>query len=171
MKNSIKILICTLSIIIFGSVLNAEEKKNIVHDSLNGKIIELKEGKVVDAKLSKDVEYYVLYHSASWWGGCKSVTKQLVSLNKKNNELGKKKKFQLVLVDYDRTKEGLAKYLKSSKMNWPAIKLDQMKSVKKLTSLGETGFIPNVVLLKPDGSMVSNNKEEVIKKLEKYTGS
>ena len=66
MKNSIKIFICTLSIIIFGSVLNAEEKKNIVHDFLNGKIIELKEGKVVDAKLSKDVEYYVLYHSASW---------------------------------------------------------------------------------------------------------
>ena len=29
MKNPIKILICTLSIIILGSVLNAEEKKNI----------------------------------------------------------------------------------------------------------------------------------------------
>lgn len=95
----------------------------------------------------------------------------MVSLNKKNNELGKKKKFQLVLVDYDRSKEALVGYLKSSKMNWPAIKLDQKNSVKKLTSLGETGFIPNIVLLKPDGSMVSNDRAEVLKRLEKYTGS
>ncbi len=95
----------------------------------------------------------------------------MVSLNKKNNELGKKKKFQLVLVYYDRSKEALVGYLKSSKMNRPAIKLDQKKSVKKLTSLGETGFIPNIVLLKPDGSMVSNDRAEVLKRLEKYTGS
>ena len=92
-------------------------------------------------------------------------------MNEKNIKLGDKKKFQLVLVDYDRTPEGLVKYLKSSKINWPAIKLDQKKNLKKLVSLGETGFIPNIVLIKPDGSMVSNDRAEVLKKLEKCTSS
>ena len=75
------------------------------------------------------------------------------------------------MVDYDRTAKGLEGYLKSSKMSWPAIKLDQKKSVSKLTALGETGFIPNIVLLKPDGSMVSNKRNEVIKKLSELSGS
>ena len=95
----------------------------------------------------------------------------MVSLNEKNIKLGDKKKFQLILVDYDRSPEALIKYLKSSKINWPAIKLDQKKSVEKLTKLGETGFIPNVVMLKPDGSMVSNDRVEVLKRLEKLTSS
>jgi hypothetical protein len=56
-------------------------------------------------------------------------------------------------------------------MSWPAIKLDQKKSVSKLTSLGDTGFIPNIVLLKPDGTMVSNKRNEVIKKLSELSGS
>ena len=43
------------------------------------------------------------------------------------------------------------------------------KNLKKLVSLGETGFIPNIVLIKPDGSMVSNDRAEVLKKLEKFT--
>ena len=90
----------------------------------------------------------------------------MVSLNEKNIKLGDKKKFQLILVDYDRSPEALIKYLKSSKINWPAIKLDQKKSVEKLTKLGETGFIP-----KPDGSMVSNDRAEVLKRLEKLTSS
>ena len=92
-------------------------------------------------------------------------------MNEKNIKLGDKKKFQLILVDYDRSSEALIKYLKSSKINWPAIKLDQKKSVEKLTKLGETGFIPNVVMLKPDGSMVSNDRAEVLKRLEKLTSS
>ena len=95
----------------------------------------------------------------------------MVSINEKNLKLGEKKKFQIVLVDYDRSPKGLEGYLKNSKISWPAIKLDQMASLKKFTSLGETGFIPNVVLLKPDGTMVSNDRAEVIKKMTKLAGS
>lgn len=93
------------------------------------------------------------------------MTKQLASINKKNIKLGDKKKFQIVLVDYDRSQKGLENYVKGSEMTWPAIKLDQMKSVSKLTSLGETGFIPNLVLLNAAGEMVSNDRKEVLKKL------
>ena len=90
----------------------------------------------------------------------------MASINKKNIKLGDKKKFQIVLVDfYDRSQKGLDKYVKGSEMTWPAIKFDQKKAVSKLTSLGETGFLPNLVLLNADGKMVSNDRNEVLKKL------
>ena len=34
--------------------------------SLKGKLIELKDGKIQDAKIPADKEYYLIYHSASW---------------------------------------------------------------------------------------------------------
>lgn len=34
--------------------------------ALKGKLIEYKDGKIQDAKISADMDYYVLYHSASW---------------------------------------------------------------------------------------------------------
>jgi hypothetical protein len=74
------------------------------------------------------------------------------------------------LVDYDRTAKVLEGYLRSSKMSWPAIKLDQKESVSELTFIGEA-TMPYIVLLKPDGSMISNKRDEVIKKLEELVGS
>jgi len=37
-----------------------------VASALKGKLIGLKEGGIVDAELTGNPEYYVLYHSASW---------------------------------------------------------------------------------------------------------
>ena len=34
--------------------------------ALKGKLIEDKKGKIQDAKISGNLDYYVLYHSASW---------------------------------------------------------------------------------------------------------
>ena len=34
--------------------------------SLEGKLIELKDGKIQDAKIKGDLDYYLIYHSASW---------------------------------------------------------------------------------------------------------
>jgi|TARA_B110001454_G_C12410151_1_gene304794 hypothetical protein len=95
----------------------------------------------------------------------------LASINERNIKNGDKKKFQIVLVDYDRSSKELEGYVKKSAMTWPAIKLDQKDSVSQLTSLGETGFIPNIVLLNAAGEMVSNKRDEVLKKLSELAES
>jgi len=98
------------------------------------------------------------------------VTKQLVSISKKNNKLGDKRKFQIVLVDYDRSAKKLEGYLKKINISWPAIKLEQMESLGELTSIGEA-TMPHIVLLKPDGTVVSDKRDNVIKKLEELVES
>ena len=42
------------------------KKAAAVPAALKGKLIELKDGKIQDATIAADKEYYVLYHSASW---------------------------------------------------------------------------------------------------------
>ena len=45
------------------------------------------------------------------------------------------------------------------------MKLKGRDKAQDLLKTGSTGFIPNVVLMKPDGTMISNDKAEVLKKL------
>ena len=44
----------------------SDKKSNKITNSLKGKLIELKGDKVTEGKISSSVDYYVLYHSASW---------------------------------------------------------------------------------------------------------
>ena len=95
----------------------------------------------------------------------------MASINEENIKLGDKKKFQVVLVGYDRSQKGNEAYVKGSSMNWPAIKIGEKDALSALTSLGETGFIPNLVLLNPAGEMISNDRQEVLKKLAELAKS
>ena len=49
-----------------GSGASKEASDNEVAAALKGKLIGLEEGGIVDAELTGNPEYYVLYHSASW---------------------------------------------------------------------------------------------------------
>ncbi len=43
-----------------------DNKASEVATALKGKLIAQEDGKIVEAELTGDPEYYVLYHSASW---------------------------------------------------------------------------------------------------------
>ena len=95
----------------------------------------------------------------------------MASIDKKNQALGDKKKFEIILKGYDRNKDAHHEYIKGAKMTWKAIKHAENEGLKALTKKGETGYIPNLILLKPDGTMVSNDRAEVLAKLEKLTAA
>ncbi len=99
------------------------------------------------------------------------MTKQLASIDKKNQALGDKKKFEIILDGYDRNKDAHRKYVKDSGMTWMAVKLADKKALGELTKEGDTGFLPNLILLKPDGTMVTNDRAKVLAKLEELASS
>ena len=49
-----------------GEEKSGGDESNKVATALKGKLIELKGGKIVDGEISENLDYYVLYHSASW---------------------------------------------------------------------------------------------------------
>ena len=95
----------------------------------------------------------------------------MASFEEKNQALGDKKKLQMILVGYDQSTAGNQMYLKQKKIPFPAVKFEGREPLQELLKTGETGFIPNVVLMKADGTLVSNDKAEVMKKIEELVSS
>lgn len=68
LKQFVSIFLIVIALVIpsLGEEKSKEVKSNKVTDALKGKLIELKGDKIADAEISSKVDYYVLYHSASW---------------------------------------------------------------------------------------------------------
>ena len=61
------IYIAAVALLGFAGSLSAQDAAaDKVAETLKGKLIAAKDGKVADAELAGSPEYYVLYHSASW---------------------------------------------------------------------------------------------------------
>jgi hypothetical protein len=100
------------------------------------------------------------------------VTSQLVKLNEKNKALGDDKKFNLVLVGHDDSKEGVAAYLQASGLGCAGAKLpiSEMEFGEPAVTLltkGYEGSIPALLLLDAEGNLVTRDQREVMLKLNK----
>ena len=94
------------------------------------------------------------------------MTAQLVQLYDK---AGDDRKFEIVLFGYDRTPDAHVDYLKKAAIKFPAVKLDERKGLD-LSELGDTGYIPNIVLVKPDGKMITNDRSKALAEITKLAG-
>lgn len=66
MKKTLKLAAIFVMAAGLSLTANAQDKAASVPAALKGKLIEQKNGKIQDATISADKEFYVLYHSASW---------------------------------------------------------------------------------------------------------
>ena len=74
-------------------------------------------------------------------------------------------KFEIVHFSYDSDQKSMEAYMKKSHMAFPAVAKADLKKVGALAKTGETGFIPNAVLVKPDGKLVTNDLDKLIQTL------
>ncbi|MFL2478361.1 MAG: hypothetical protein ACJ0K4_02285 [Verrucomicrobiales bacterium] len=67
-KRLVSVLLAVIALVISscGEEKSGGDESNKVATALKGKLIELKGGKIVDGEISENLDYYVLYHSASW---------------------------------------------------------------------------------------------------------
>lgn len=81
---------------------------------------------------------------------------------------GDKRTFEIILIGYDGSAQKHQRYIKKSNIKWPAIKFADIKSLEKITGLGETGFLPCTALVSKDGKLVTNNDKKVLARLKAW---
>ena len=97
----------------------------------------------------------------------------MAKVYEKNLKLAEdERKFSMLLVGHDDTPEGVAGYLKDSKLGCAAVKtpIGKLKYGEPITTLltkGYTGTIPAVLLLDKDGELVTRDQREILVKLNK----
>jgi nucleoredoxin len=101
-----------------------------------------------------------LYFSASWCPPCVRTTPKLVKCYEELKAAGKK--FEIVFVSSDSSKDEFEKYYKKmvtkcGDQQFLALDYDQRELKNRLSTLFEVEGIPTLVLLKPDGTIITKD--------------
>jgi thiol-disulfide isomerase/thioredoxin len=92
-----------------------------------------------------------VYFSAHWCPPCRAFTPKLVEFRDKNKE-----KFEVVFVSSDKSAKEKQGYMTEVKMLWPSVPW-QAASGKALAKQYDVKGIPMLVILSPDGKLISAN--------------
>jgi nucleoredoxin len=116
------------------------------------------DGKEIDATSLKG-KHVGLYFSAHWCPPCRAFTPSLVKFRDANVE----KDFEIVFVSLDNSQGDKKKYIKQMEMKWPSIPGAGSKTADSLAQQFEISGIPALIILAPDGSVVtSQGREDVM---------
>jgi len=131
----------------------------IVAKSLAGKLVKLKEGKLVPHALDpeKAIDHFLLYFSAGWSPGCKKFTPALVKFYHDAKAAGAN--FEIVFVSLDDSEEEMLQYTGDQKMPWPALRfdaLDELDFVKQAAGRG----IPCLAALDSRGLILAHSYKQ-----------
>jgi nucleoredoxin len=165
MKRSFRLLLtfCFIGALTYGFLLFSQSQQESVSSPEAGKVTLPSEllsaaGDPVSADQVKG-KYIGLYFSASWCGPCRTFTPKLVKFRDQHIE-----NFEVVLVGSDGSAKAQANYMKKYKMPWLALK-NQSEKARELSMSLNVEYIPYVIVLDPDGNVVTKNGKEDIARL------
>ncbi len=119
------------------AVLIAPSGESISHEILQGK-------------------YVGFYFSASWCPPCRIFTPKLIGFRNEHSD-----QFEVVLVGSDRSKEEQQAYVTEHGMPWPSLP-NNGEHAKKLNELFGVQSIPTLIVVSPEGKVVSTRGREDI---------
>ena len=130
---------------------------------LLGEVISGKDGDVSAADLSKN-EVVGLYFSAHWCPPCRGFTPFLCSVYADLKSSGKK--FEVVFISSDRDQSSFDEYY--GEMPWLALPYSDRKRKGKLSSKYGVQGIPTLVLLDPQGNVISKDGRSAVQNPELF---
>lgn len=112
------------------------------------------------SKESLKGKFVGIYFSAHWCGPCRRFTPLLVEFRNAHAA-----EFEVVFISSDKSAEAMKGYMTESKMQWPAVAFDDpvLKVIKKHFAVRG---IPTLIILGPDGQVVSNNGRAQVTRLK-----
>lgn len=136
------------------TLAQADEKKTTeqtVVEMAGPKLVKTNGSSVMSDYLNKK-DYILVYFSAHWCPPCRAFTPQLVKFY---NEYAEEGNFEVVFVSNDQSRDMMMKYMREDKMPWVAVPFDKRNGGLS-KAYAESG-IPNLVMVKPDGTVVSSS--------------
>ena len=123
---------------------------------LAGKLVHREGTEVRPVKLARlaGVKFYALYFSASWCPPCREFTPGLVDAYGKIRSMYPE--FEIVLVSRDESERAMAAYMNHDKMEWPAVRWADAKSLREINRYSGDG-IPCLVLVDAEGKVLSDS--------------
>jgi nucleoredoxin len=153
MKPHCSPLIFALASLLVAPSLRAEEATGL--GSVLPAVLHDAEGKEIDAASLKG-KTVALYFSAHWCPPCRAFTPSLVKFRDENAD----KDFEIVFVSLDNSEDEKKTYITEMKMKWLTIPGAGSKESQGLAQKFQVRGIPALIVLRPDGSVVTENGRE-----------
>lgn len=153
----------TIGILSIASAFSQETKISV--RDLIPKILTDAEGKEVEAS-SLDGKTVAIYFSAHWCPPCRQFTPRLVKARDKI--VAENKDLEVVFASMDRSEAQKTGYIKEAGMKWLTVPGANSEATQKLANEFGVRGIPNLVVISPDGKIITKKGvEQVYKKGEK----
>lgn len=156
---------------IVGNSIAQTEKKNpgipgavIIAKELAGKLVSVDQGSFKRYSLDpeKAIDHFLFYYSANWSPNCRKFTPELIKFYakaKKDNT-----NFEVIFVSRDDSEKEMLNYMIEQKMPWPAIRFEDLITLKFLKEVSGRG-VPSLAVLDGRGLILAQSYKEGTKYL------